>query len=194
MSYATVASDIAAWIGRSDLTSVIPTFVSFAEAKFNERIRHSAMEAAFAEVALVSGKTALPADFKEFKYLVNTASNPYTLNNEPLNWIKSRPVDASTPAHYAVDNDYVVCWPTSGSISGVYLQTIPGLQANTTNWLDTLRHDLYVYESLSHAYLYLKDQQSALLYSAQSDAIIAELNAMDKKAQKSGSPLVIRGA
>lgn len=194
MSYATVASDIAAWLGRSDMTSVIPTFVSFAENKFNERIRHSAMEAAYAEVALVSGKAALPEDFKEFKYLVNTASQPTPLNIETLNWIKSRPVDASTPYHYAIDNDYVVCWPTSGSISGVYYQSIPGLQANTTNWLDTLRHDLYVYETLSHAYFYLKDKDSALLYSAKADEIIAEINRMDKKAQKSGSPLVIRGA
>lgn len=192
MSYTTLLADVQLWLHREDLSEVIPTFVSFAEAKFNERLRHRSMETEFAEVALVSGETALPADFKGFKYLVSTTSPEKPLKLVTLEFLKSQPLDSSRAQYYAIDGTNVVCYPTSGSIKGVYYAKIPSLQTSTTNWLDDYRHDLYVYETLANACLYIKDPASAQMYELKSNSIIQEITNRDKADIWSGSTMVVK--
>ncbi len=191
MSYATLVTDISNWTGRSDITTYIPLFTQFAESKFNERLRHSSMEASFTGT-LANGEVALPTDFKGFKYLVNTTGTQMSLQSETLDYIKSQPTSAGTPKFYAIDNGNLVCYPPVGSVEGVYYQAIPSLQTSTTNWLDTYRHDLYVYEVLSHFYLWAKDQASALMYGAMADNILKEISAKDREEVKRGSTMVVR--
>jgi len=192
MSYATLQTDLANWLDRTDLASLVPMFVSFAEAKFNEKIRHRSMEAAYNAVSLVNGSAALPSDFKAFKYLITTTGQQRTLSSTTAEYIKSLGTSTDTPVYYAIDGANVICYPQVGSIQGVYYKTIPSLQSSSTNWLDTYRHDLYVYECLSHACLYIKDNERAMMYEAKANAIINDIMATTKAESISGSPLTQR--
>lgn len=42
-SYATLQSEIASWLNRDDLSSIIPTFIQFVESDVNSRLRHQKM-------------------------------------------------------------------------------------------------------------------------------------------------------
>src|SRR5512139_447583 len=76
-SYSTLKSTVADFLNRSDLTSVIPTFISLAEAKFNRVLRTRQMVKR-ATATIDTQYFAMPADFLEAKKLVlNT--NPLTV-------------------------------------------------------------------------------------------------------------------
>ena len=192
MSYATLLADVELWLHRDDLSAVIPTFVSFAEAKFNERLRHRSMETEFAEVALVNSEALLPTDFKGFKYLVSTTDPEQPLKLVTLEFLKSQQANTSRARYYAIDGSIIVCYPSGGSVKGVYYAKIPSLETASTNWLDDYRHDLYVYETLSHACMYIKDVASSKMYEAKSDAIIREITNSDKADTWSGSTMVVK--
>ena len=71
-SYSTLKSAIADWLLRDDLTAVIPSFISLAEAKFNRRIRDYRMvKRATAEID--AGYAAVPADWLQtVRFQLNT--------------------------------------------------------------------------------------------------------------------------
>ena len=63
-NYGELKSAISDFLNRSDLTSVIPTFIDFAEAEFNRILRIRQMVAR-AEAVIDARFSAVPADFLE---------------------------------------------------------------------------------------------------------------------------------
>ena len=63
-SYTTLKSTIADYLNRSDLTSIIPTFISLAEANFQRNVKHWKMHKR-AEATLDTEFTAVPSDYLE---------------------------------------------------------------------------------------------------------------------------------
>lgn len=176
MSYATLTTSIEDWSHRKDLGAVIPSFIKNAEAYFNRRLRVRSMEASLAETALVSGALTLPADFLSFKAVWETVNNK-TIQPKTNEYIRTLdPVLADSPSFYALEGTTAIFWPTGGSVEGIYYKKIPDLQTNLTNWLDTDYADLYLYECLHHASVYMKNAQKALEYRSLSDRIIDEIN------------------
>lgn len=193
MTYATLQTDIAGWLHRSDLTAVIPSFIANAEARFNRRLRVRDQETSFASVELVDGAAALPDDFAEFKALWVDASPPQSLAVTTSEYVRSRPTDASKPQYFAIEGSNVICWPTAGSIKGVYYAKIPALSdSNTTNWLLDAAPDLYLAESLSHACMYIKNAPRAAEFRGEADRIMSELISASRASTIGGGPLSVR--
>jgi hypothetical protein len=191
-SYATLQSAIAGELHRTDLTSKIPQWIQFAEARFNRKLRVRQQETAFASVALVAGTTALPADFAEFKALWADNDASKQLKVATTEFIRSRTTSADTPLYYAIEGSNIVCWPSSGNIQGVYYAKVPALASNPTNWLLDSSPDLYLYEALTYSAPYLKNDGRLLTWRAEAERIHSELTSASRAASISGGPLSVR--
>ena len=81
-TYAELQSSIADFLDRDDLTSVIPTFISLAEADMNRQIRHWRQEKR-ANANIDTQYSAVPADFYEVIRMYITSGN-----TQPLELLK----------------------------------------------------------------------------------------------------------
>lgn len=192
MNYAQLQSDIAEWSHRADLGGAIPSFIKNAEAEFNQRLRVRDMETAFAEVALIDGATALPSDFESWKVVWTTTDQQNTLTAATNEYIRTQTANACAPVYYALEGDSMICHPTAGSVAGIYYQKIPDLQTNDTNWLYQSRPDVYLYESLRHAHIYMKNAEQAAQYAALSRSILDDIQGKSNAQLISGGSLSAR--
>ena len=184
-NYTELQSTIADFLNRDDLTAVIPTFITLAEAEFNRRLRHWRMEnRASAEVD--SQYSAIPADFLEPIRLHLETSNYRTLeliSQSDMQSMRMRNLDTSgEPEYYALTQGEIELYPTPDATYDLemnYYARIPALSgSNATNWLLTYFPDAYLYGALAHSAPYLGEDArmatwAALLQSA-IDGIIRE--------------------
>lgn len=191
MSYTTVQNDVKAYLHRADLDGQIPTFIKFAENELNARLRHRLMEVDIAETALTNGELTLPNDFLSLKWIENTSTSMALRYDTPRN-VANRQVNSANSHYYTIEDGKLKCWPTSGSVKGVYYAKIPDLETNTTNWLDDLRHDLYVYMSLKHGAVFTGNPAKAEVFQSVADRILNEVMSESKAAEISGAPLTQR--
>ena len=163
-TYSELQSAIADWLLRDDLTSVIPSFIDLAEAKFNRRIRDYRMVVR-ATATVDTGYFAVPLNWLEnIRFQLNT--NPITTLEyvtpdqaaEELITFSS----AGRPKFFTmVGGEFqVVPTPDSNTYTGelTYYRTIPALSdAETSNWLLAAAPDIYLYGALMEAAPYLDD-------------------------------------
>ena len=120
-NYTNLQTAIANWLNRDDLTAVIPSFISLAEAKFSRR-------------------------FKDFQPLSNTNATNWILTNNPDVYLYGALVEASP---YLADNEQTAIWAQLYSAALVNLRgpflnadfsDYSGLQLAVSDWL--MRADL----------------------------------------------------
>ena len=203
-TYTNLKSTIADFLNRSDLDSVIPTFIDLAEAQMNRDIRHWEME------NLVSGQQSqgdkymqVPADWLETIRFIVTTDNPSTLELASLSAIADKRQNtndaAGTPRFYSHVRGEFELFPTPDEDTDfelLYYQKIPSLSdSTTTNWLLDYAPDVYLYGSLLHSAPYLKDDDRLNLWAQMYSAAVVQLNAQSERVKNSGSGirLNIRG-
>lgn len=192
-NYSDLLASVALWVHRTDLTSQMPDFIALAEAEFNHRLRVRDMETAIPSTALVSGEYALPADFAAMKYLKADTSPPQTLQLTTQEYLADKHDQAGTPLYFAISGTKAICWPTSGSIKGVYFAKIPALTSlNTSNWLMTKHPDLYLFGVIAQACVFTRDAPLEAAMNQRVDRLIASINSDSKAAEISGGPLTVR--
>lgn len=177
--------------GDTAFAAKIPTWTRLFEARASRRLRVRPMEAEFAAVDLVDGAADLPADFRAFKWLRCDADNPYTLEPRTEEWVRNQRADSSNARFFAVSGSQVVCWPTTGTVSGTYFQNIPSLQANGTNWLLSAHPDVYLFGVLAEAGLWSQDTNTATWADRASQLLEAIQSENDANTIK-GGPLTVR--
>lgn len=165
-SYSDLRSAVADYVQRSDLTAIIPTFITLAESMINfgdagediEPLRVREMEATVS-TAPTNGDITLASDFLEAKR-VTYVGTPRT----PLTYRTPTDLDAMYPDGTACPGcptDYTVIGSTlsirpvgTGNVEYVYYQKIPDLADNPTNWLMTKAPTVYLYASLFQEAIY----------------------------------------
>ena len=168
-TYTQLKTAIADFLDRSDLTSIIPTFISMAEANIARDMRHWLQEKKV-RTSLDEGFEFLPddwlatislrhADGTEIKQVgVTEMSN--------LNSVTR----SGKPMYYRVEAGRIEVYPSPDSsynIDLVYFARIPALSdAAPTNWLLSNHPDILLYGSLVHAASYLGDEARRAEYSA----------------------------
>ena len=164
-TYAELQSSIADWLLRDDLTSVIPTFISLAEAKFNRRIRDYRMvKRATAQVD--TAYFAIPSDWQEkVRFQINTSPITTLEYVTPDQAAEEKRLYKSSgrPAFFTMIGDEFQIVPAPDSTYNAeltYYSKIPALSAsNTSNWLLTKAPDIYLYGALMEAAPYLDDAE-----------------------------------
>lgn len=182
-TYDELKASVAAWLHRTDLTSVIPDFVTMAEARLNRALNVSDMEQEDTLTATIgSALIALPTLNSSAKGLWVTTYNPRdeliymmpedlnvsTVNGYPTNWTIDGPfIRLDKPADIAY------------SLAYRYIKTFALSDSVTTNWLLTKHPDLYLYAVLQEAAPYLGQDARVALWQSKYAQALAEVLADD---------------
>lgn len=194
-NYGELKSAIGDFLNRSDLTSVIPTFIDFAEADFNRNLKVRQMVAR-AEAVIDTRFSAVPSDFVEAKDLVIVTGTPVTplqfVTQQEMAQIRNTEItSAGKPRYFSiVGGQFEVCPTPDGEydLEMSYFAKIDALESDSdTNWLLTDYPDLYLYTSLTHSAPYLKDDERTALWGSLANKVKEELIARDQSASYTGS-------
>lgn len=195
-NYATLQSTIADYLNRADLTSQIQTFIQFAEADLNTRLRDRQMIVR-AEATSDEEYVQLPSDWLEALNLQLVGGM------SPLRYITLDESDIvnstralTSPTFYSLMNGAIELVPPPAhdvDIEMVYYGKIPSLSdAAPSNWLLVKAPDVYLYGALTHAAPFLMDDARIQTFG---QIYLARVQSMQDETQKSlhsGSPLIAR--
>jgi hypothetical protein len=198
-TYSDLQTSIANYLARSDLTSQIPDFITFAENRLRRELRIRQMLKSVT-TATVSGDNTIeiPADFlqvRDFVVMTNpiqplSYSSPSALSNDP------RASEVGVPVSYTIlANDFQVSPAPDGiyTVKLLYFSAPAYLSSsNTTNVFLTTAPDALLYASLIEAEPYLYNDARINTWGTMYDRAIASLTKSDEEGQYSGVPLAMK--
>lgn len=197
-TYSELQTAISDWLNRSDLTSVIPNFISLAEAQLNRELRHRKMVTR-ATITIDSQYEAVPSGWLEnVRLQLNT--NPITplVYSTPEQIIEDSQIYVSSgqPMFFSVVGTELQFLPVpDGTYTGelTYYSSIPSLSvSNTTNWLLTEAPDLYLYAALVQSAPYLKEDERIATWAGIYQKLLSDLDISDERARIGNSKLTPR--
>lgn len=203
-TFSELKTSIADFLNRDDLTTVIPDFITLAEAQMNRDIRHWQME------NRVDGQQTqgdqymqLPADWIETIRLHLTGDGTSLVELISLSAMADKRANAEDqagkPRFYAHVRGEFELYPTPDENTDfelLYYQKIPALSdSNTTNWLLDYAPDVYLYGSLVHSAPYLQEDARLAVWAQMYAAAVQNLNNQSERVKNSGTGirLNIRG-
>jgi hypothetical protein len=198
-TYSDLKTSIANYLARSDLTTQIPDFITFAENRLRRELRIRQMLKSVT-TATVSGDSTveLPSDFieiRDFVALTNpiqplSYSSPSALSNDP------RASEVGVPKSYTIlANDFLLSPPPDGiyTLRMLYFAAPAYLSStNASNVFLNVAPDALLYASLIEAEPYLMNDARINTWGTMYDRAIASLAKSDEQGQYSGVPLAMK--
>ena len=196
-TFSGLKTTIADYLNRDDLTSIIPSFISIAEAKFNRKLRVRQMVKR-ATATLDTAFFAFPSDFlqaKEFQLNTNPITYLEFVTEKQGDLMRQDAIIApGKPKYYTIVGTQleVIATPDDGYTGELtYYGKIPALSdSNTSNWLLAYAPDLYLYGALLEAAPYLKDDERLAVWSQMYINSLGDIEVADQRASVSSTPLV----
>lgn len=198
-SYSDLQTSVANYLGRSDLTAVIPDFIRFAETRLARELRTRKMlKSATASMTAGDARVALPTDFLEVRDLY-TQGNPRmpVTYMSPSGFTRDARADESgLPVFYTVlsaefqfapipDTDYVL------EIL-YYAQPTVLSDTNSSNVFLANYPDALLYGALLEAEPYLINDARSQTWATLYDRAIKNIQDSDQNSEYSGIPLQMR--
>ena len=198
-TYAELKTSIGDWLNRSDLTSVIPDFISLAEAQIERTLRARQMIVR-ANASFDAQYGAVPSDFLETKSLKLTSTNPQTplefLSIDALDQKAAEYTASGKPRFFGIVGGQLRIVPTPDATYTTELTYYAKLaklsSSNTTNWLLTSSPDIYLYGSLLQAAPYLQDDARIQTWATLYERALNDLQTADDRSASSGGALLTR--
>jgi hypothetical protein len=196
--YQTLQTAIAEWANRGDWSStLVSSFISMAEQKFNSDLRVDRMIAQSQNV-VTDRCSVLPDDWLEMDFV--EVQNPNTPNGWAPLWYKARDQffrepDKYTKRYYTIEGRTITFGGTPDEVEGIpfqiyYYQEVPVMSALGSSWVYTKYPRLYIMAALMNADFHAQgEEQTALLLGQQVDQMITKLNDDHRLAKASGSRL-----
>lgn len=192
-TYSELLTAAANWLGRSDLTSRIPEFVSLAQARINRDVRARAMETKNTSVTIDAEYEDVPADFLEAKhfYLTSTSVRK-TLEYMPLEQMTDSYKTSDEPKFFTVVGSQFRFAPTpSGSYTAtlVYHAKPATLAASSqeTNTLFPTNVDLYLYATLLEAEAFIQNDPRLAVWKQGYDNALFSVNTTSNNSRYGGA-------
>jgi hypothetical protein len=192
-TFADLKTSIANYLNRSDLTSVIPDFITLTEAKLNRILRIRPMQKRVS-TTLTSGDAFvdLPNDFLEATQIF-IDSNP----NKVLNYVNANQIElentqesSGTPSQYTITGDEFQLSPipdSSYTLKISYYAKIPALSTeNTSNYLLASYPQVYLYGSLLEAQPYIVNDERITVWMSLFNEAVQLINRDDEQGRYSG--------
>lgn len=198
-TFSSLKTSIADFLNRDDLTAVIPTFITLAEADFNRRIRHYEMEKR-ATAPITTKYSEAPENYLESVRLqiIDGGTFPVELaSNAQLMEMRRNVSDtAGRPAYYSFIDGNFEMFPTPDQTyqtEMIFYEKIPALSdAATSNWILASHPDLYLYSALTHSAPYLGDDARIQVWSALAERALNEITNSSHAAKYNGTGLRLR--
>ena len=198
-TYSDLQTSIANYLARSDLTSQIPDFITFAENRLRRELRIRQMLKSVTTATVANDSTVeLPADFlqvRDFVVVTNpltplSYSSPSSLSNDP------RASEVGVPKSYTIlANDFQMS-PVPDAVYTVKLLYFAApaylSSSNTSNVFLTAAPDALLYASLIEAEPYLMNDARINTWGTMYDRAISSLTKSDEEGQYSGVPLAMK--
>ena len=198
-TYSELQSAIADWLLRTDLTSVIPSFIALAEAKFNRRIRDYRMVSR-ATLTIDAEYEDVPTDWLEnIRFQLETSpitTLEYVTPDQAAEEKKLAGSGNARPQFFSmIGNQFQIIPSPDTSYSGTltYYAKIPALSdSNTTNWLLTNSPDVYLYGALLEAAPYLDDDSKLQVWGSLLEQSLNALQIESDRAKVGSSSIRMR--
>jgi hypothetical protein len=198
-TYSDLQTSIANYLARSDLTSVIPDFITLAENRLRRELRIRQMLKSVTTATVANDATVeLPSDFLEIRdFVVMTNpiqplsySSPSSLSNDP------RTSEVGVPKSYTIlASEFQVAPAPDGvyTLKLLYYAAPAYLSSNnTTNVFLTTAPDGLLYGALVEAEPYLMNDARINTWGSMYDRAISSLIKSDEEGQYSGVPLAMK--
>lgn len=199
-TYSELKSSIADWLNRTDLTSVIPDFVSLAEAEIKRRLRRTSVRDD--DFSIDDVEVDLPSDLAELRsirLITGSTTQDVPLRRctiEMLNERKAREGTTGRPTDYAIVGAklYVAPEPDQDYTAElVYFQSFDPLSASvTTNPILEEAPDAYLFGALLQAEPYLEHDNRIPMWQAKFDRAIDQLNDVRDREEQNASLGAVR--
>jgi hypothetical protein len=198
-TYSDLQTSIANYLARSDLTSIIPDFITLAENRLRRELRIRQMLKSVTTATVANDATVeLPSDFLEIRdFVVMTNpiqplsySSPSSLSNDP------RTSEVGVPKSYTIlASEFQVAPAPDGvyTLKLLYYAAPAYLSSNnTTNVFLTTAPDGLLYGALVEAEPYLMNDARINTWGSMYDRAISSLIKSDEEGQYSGVPLAMK--
>lgn len=182
-SYASLLTEAASTLNRSDLTSHIPGWASMFEAAANRRLRVRKMIRRSTAV-ISDGYSAVPDDFLGVRTLSLTGTPRKLAFLTPDQFDTAlQGQETGVPAYYTILGSEFGYYPTptgDNSAQLSYWQKIPALSdSNASNWLLEDHPDAYLYGTLAHSAPKLRDDARIALWLDLAKIALDDITAAD---------------
>jgi hypothetical protein len=198
-TYSDLQTSIANYLARSDLTSIIPDFITLAENRLRRELRIRQMLKSVT-TSTVSGDATveLPSDFLEIRdFVVMTNpiqplsySSPSSLSND------LRTSEVGVPLSYTIlASEFQLAPAPDGiyTLKMLYFAAPPYLSSsNTSNVFLNIAPDGLLYGALVEAEPYLMNDARINTWGSMYDRAITSLTKSDEEGQYSGVPLAMK--
>ena len=185
-TYAELQTSVANWLHRSDLTALIPDFITIAESRLSADLNSRSMDAQSTLTTTIGNAyVTLPTDMVEMRRLVVQSDPNYTLRYVSPDEIAADYPTAQTgkPVVFTVIGSQIQLAPipdSAYSLELTYKQKIPSLSnTSTTNWLLTSWPDAYLYATLCAAQPYIMNDERVKTFNALYQTSVVGINSID---------------
>ena len=198
-TYSDLQTSIAGYLARSDLTSQIPDFITFAENRLRRELRiRQMLKSVTTATVSGDGTVELPSDFleiRDFVALTNpiqplSYSSPSALSNDPV------ASQVGVPKSYTIlANEFLMSPVPDGiyTLRLLYFAAPAYLSStNASNVFLTTAPDALLYAALIEAEPYLMNDARINTWGTMYDRAIASLVKSDEQGQYSGVPLAMK--
>ena len=198
-TYSDLKTSIANYLARSDLTTQIPDFITFAENRLRRELRVRQMLKSVTTSSVSGDSTVeVPSDFleiRDFVALTNpitplSYSSPSILSNDPV------ASQVGVPKSYTIlANEFLLAPVPDGvyTLRLLYYAAPAYLSSsNTSNVFLNIAPDALLYASLLEAEPYLMNDARINTWGSMYDRAITTLTKSDENTQYSGVPLAMK--
>jgi len=195
-SYTDLKTSVANYLGRSDLTSVIPDFIKFAELRLSRDLRTRTMlNSATAPTVAGDPKIAIPTDFNQIRDLYihgNPRSSLTYMSPSSFNR-NARADDSGKPVFYTMIAQEFVLAPIPDTVYTLEIlyYKVPTQLSSTTASNEFLANypDALLYATLLEAEPYLINDARTATWADLYNRAIANINDSDQGSEYAGIPL-----
>jgi hypothetical protein len=198
-NYTELQASVAAYLGRSDLTAVIPDFIRFAEIRLARDLRTRTMlKSATAPTVATDARVALPTDFLEIRdlFVQGNPRMPVTYLSPSAFTRDARADESGLPVFYTVLAQEFQFAPIPDTVYTLeilyYARPTVLSNANPSNVFLANYPDALLYGALIEAEPYLINDARSQTWSTLYDRAIANISDADQGGEYSGIPLQMK--
>ena len=197
-SYSTLKTAVANYLGRSDLTSQIPDFITLAELRLSREIRTRKLLKSVTTTTTAGDSTVeIPSDFLEMRdmYLSGNPRISLTYNSPSAYTRNAQAEESGRPVVYTMLGQEFEFAPIPDKAYTVellyYFKPTPLSDSVASNEFLANYPDALLYASLSEAEPYLMNDARIQVWASLYDRAIANINTSDQNSEFAGVPLTM---